>query len=62
MKTASLALPMHSAKSSMLDLVMRYLPHIVIIVLVLGVLALASYGAPSYDHPGPIETHLGQHL
>ena len=62
MKTASLTLPMHTAKWNPLHLAARYLPHVVIISLLLGILAMASYGAPTYHQTGHLETHLGQHL
>ena len=60
MRTASLALPANNLRWTALSLVARYLPHLIVITLLIGVLALASYGAPAY-HPSHPVFPLGQH-
>lgn len=61
MKTASLALPANNLRWTAFSLVARYLPHLIVITLLLGVLVLASYGAPVH-HPSHPVFPLGQHL
>ena len=52
---------MNDPRSTTLNLAARYLPHIIILTLLIGVLALASYGAPVYHATHPV-LPLGQHF
>lgn len=61
MKTATLTYPVHDARSTTLNLIARYLPHIIIVTLLFGILALATYGAPVYHVTHPVFP-LGQHF
>jgi hypothetical protein len=45
-----------------LGAVLRYLPHVVVTAILIALLLLASYGAPTGRQPAQPETHLGQHL
>jgi hypothetical protein len=59
MKTASLALN-HTERNPLPRLSWTYLPHLLVSLVLLLLLAVASYTAP-IGEPAHVENHMGQH-